>query len=202
MLLKKINNLSLYIFLLNIVFICTCAKSNNANNVEIDLLEYLEKTNEFSASFIQSDGSSVEEGLLFIKNKRLRIQYLSPTKILIIISKNKAMYFNQDLEEVDYFNPKKSLAGIFFDIFYEGNFLNNAKINEIDNALVISKSIQMNKNEKIALDVYFEKNPISLRKIKINNQYDITSYSLSNHNYNPVLSKKMFSMANPVLNLN
>ena len=68
MLLKKINNLSLYIFLLNILFICTCAKSNNANNVEIDLLEYLEKTNEFSASFIQSDGSSVEEGLLFIKN--------------------------------------------------------------------------------------------------------------------------------------
>ena len=75
---------------------------------------------EFSSRFIQSNGNTIEEGNLYLKNNRLKIQYTDPTNIIIIIAKNKAMYYNQDLEEVQYFDPQNSAAGIFIKKFENG----------------------------------------------------------------------------------
>ena len=36
---------------------------------------------------------------------------------IAIIDKNKAMYFNEDLQEIEYFNPKNSIADYFYQIF-------------------------------------------------------------------------------------
>ena len=37
------------------------------------------------------------------------------------------MYFNVDLQEVEYFNPKNTIADMFFDFFYSKTFLNEGE---------------------------------------------------------------------------
>ena len=56
------------------------------------------------------------------KVKRIKIQYNKPSNIIFILKNDKAMYFNVDLQEVEYFNTKNSIADIFFDVFYDEEF--------------------------------------------------------------------------------
>ena len=51
----------------------------------------------FSASFIQNDNETLSEGKVYIGEKRVRADYSFPTNILIILDKNKAMYYNYEL---------------------------------------------------------------------------------------------------------
>ena len=85
------------------------------------IVNYLKEINNFSSKFIQSENGSLAEGYFHLKNKRLKVEYAKPSQIVIIVAKNKAMYFNKDLEEVEYFNPDKTIAIVFYDVFY--NFL-------------------------------------------------------------------------------
>jgi len=50
------------------------------------------------------------------------------------------------------------------------------------------------------IKIYFEKNPIVLRKIEINNKLSEISFTLLNPSFNPDLQDKIFSLANPTLN--
>ena len=45
---------------------------------------------------------------MIYSNNKIRLQYTVPTKIIFIAREKKAMYFNQDLEEVEYFNTKRA----------------------------------------------------------------------------------------------
>ena len=89
-----------------------------------DIKIYLDALEEFSASFVEDNNGSIQEGFFYKNKNRIRIDYVSPTKIKIILDKNKAMYLNYDLKEIEYFNPKKTPAKIVFDIFYT-DFINS-----------------------------------------------------------------------------
>ena len=197
--LKKINKITLYIlFFFNALYAYPSLTKDLGIQQEA-LSKYLKNFNEFSASFIQSNNETTETGLLFIKKNRIKIQYQTPSNILIVLSENKAMYFNQDLEEVEYFNPDKSIAGIFFNIFNNENFFSNVPYKEEDKSLVFQKLIQSSDGTNIKLNIYFEKNPLVLRKIKLlSNDVDII-YSIFDHNFFPSLKEEDFSMANPLL---
>ena len=92
---------------------------------------------------------------------------LKPSNILIILAKKKAMYFNKDLDELEYFNPKKSVAKIFFNVFNEKNYLNDSKYIDGENFVKLVKEINIEKNEKFELTLVFEKKPTLIRNIKI-----------------------------------
>ena len=62
--------------------------------------------NNFSASFLQNDGKNLSEGKVYIGQERVRAEYFSPNKIFIVLDENKAMYFNYELEEDEFFDPK------------------------------------------------------------------------------------------------
>ena len=49
------------------------------------------------------------------------------------------------------------------------------------------------------ITIYFEENPFQLRKLEIANDIDVTTFTILNHNYNPDLNDKIFSLANPLL---
>ena len=76
-------------------------------------MNYLNELENFSASFIQTDGENLSEGKVYIGEKRIRAEYYSPTKILIILDKDRAMYYNYELEEDEFFNPKIQMLGSF-----------------------------------------------------------------------------------------
>ena len=118
MFLKKINKFMgrfIYLFFLLTLFIFFTESAMAESKKKLN--NYFQNLNNFSSSFIQSENINNSEGLLHKNNSRIKIEYLNPTNIEIIISKNKGMYFNKDLSEVEFFNPKNSVGEILYNIF-------------------------------------------------------------------------------------
>ena len=65
------------------------------------------------------------------------------------------MYFNQDLEEVQYFNPRKSIAKIFFQIFFDNNFFDGVSAYEKEKSLLINKIIVFENCSLILQQLFF-----------------------------------------------
>ena len=196
--LKKINNFFISCVLSIIIFFAFSANTLENEDINKTITNYLHGIKEFSSGFIQSNGNTIEEGKLYLKNNRLKIQYTDPSNITIIVAENKAMYFNQDLEEVQYFNPRNSIANIFFQIFFDKHFFNNANFHEKEKSLLINKKIIF-EDQEYNMSIIFEKSPLIIRKIKIQNADDITTYSILDPNFNPLLDDSFFSMADPLI---
>ena len=84
------------------------------------------------------------------------------------------------------------------DIFQNTLFFYESLV-KIENQTVLLKKQSKDDNENYILEVLFEKNPYILRKIMLDYDDFNIFLSLSNHNYNNILEKKFFSMANPFL---
>ena len=111
-----------------IIFLILSYKVESNTNIKIKILDYLNSLQYFSASFIQNDNETLSEGKVYIGKKRVRAEYLSPSKILIILDEDKAMYYNYELEEDQFFNPKNTNAWFFYDIFRNPYFFEDSKI--------------------------------------------------------------------------
>ena len=196
------NKVAIFTYIIFSVSILTCflAKANEENkNYRLKISEYLSNNKEFASSFIQYNDDSFQEGEFFLKKNRLRIEYSAPTKIVFVIKDSNAMYYNLDLKEVEYFNPKNTVAKIFFDFFYDKKFLEDINFNNENNSFNFIKRIKI-KDEIYNIKIIFEKSPIKLRKIEINNSEGFISFTIINANYNPDLDDKIFSLANPLFN--
>jgi len=162
------------------------------------LSKYFKNIDEFSSAFIQIQNNDISEGFLYIKNKRLRIDYVSPRNLIFVLKKNKGMFYNPNLEEVQYFNTKNSSGEIFFDLFHNDKFILNASITKEKAGFYVKKTILID-DMSYAITILFEASPLELRKIELNNNNEKTSFAIINPNYNPELDSKMFSLANPLL---
>ena len=199
MCLKKRSRIIVLIFFFLILCINFNLSAEEKNsNIRSEVITYLTNIKEFSSSFIQHDGNSLQQGEFFLKRNRLRVQYSSPKKIVLIVKEKNAMYYNIDLEEVEYFNPKKTPASIFFNFFYDKEYLEDFKIYHEKNFFSFEKTIIIDENENI-VKFFFEKSPLKLRKIEIKNSEGVSSFTIINPNYNPDLEDKLFSLANPLL---
>ena len=126
-----------YLFkILLIVFYLFGFKAYSAPADKVEILSYLSSLSDFSASFIQSDGKNLSEGKVYIGKKRVRAEYSLPTKILIILAENKAMYYDYMLEEDEFFNPKNTNAWFFYDIFRNPLFFEDGQIEAKNNELI------------------------------------------------------------------
>ena len=170
-----------------------------AKDTLIKLLDYNNSLKKTSALFIQSDGKSIEEGIVYFGLNRIKIEYTMPKKITIILSEKKGVYINHDLKESQYFNTNKSYVKIFFKILKGSEFLETSKIRESKNIIELSKTFDLNDNF-YKIKVIYENDPIKLRKIVVlenSNDFEIGFFG---HNNLKTLEKKFFSMVNPYLN--
>ena len=196
MLLKKIGK----IISLILVLVCQNAVASDLELFKKKILtEYFLDFSEFSSSFLQSDQETNEEGKLYIKNQRLRIEYTKPSNIIVVIAKNKAMFYNKDLEEVEYFNPSKTVAEIFYDIFYNKNFFDEANFKLKNHLISIDKKVEVKKDIILDINIIFETKPLTIRKITVKENGQTTSYFLLNPEFFLDVDDKFFSMANPLL---
>ena len=191
---KVVNFLTVTVLVFLLISNKTFAKNSKSELEKVT--SYIYKTNEFSSKFIQKEESSISEGSLYVKNKRIRVDYKKPTKIRIILAKNKAMYYNIDLDEIEYFNPTNSIAGVFYDIFFNISFLDDAENSEKDNIIILKKNIFF-ENQKYILKIFFENNPLVIKKITIKNDGKEFIFNIINPNFNPLFEKKFFSLINP-----
>ena len=170
---------------------------------KVDLKEinsYLNNITEFYATFLQIENDTISEGEFYLKNNRIRIDYLSPNNIVFVIKKNKIMFFNKDLQEVQYFSPKKTLGQFFLDLFNkEDMFASHTNIKNKTSYFYLTKETYLDE-QLYKIKIYFEKNPIKLRKVEINSELNKISFTLLNLNFNPSLKDEFFSLANPMLN--
>jgi len=196
MFLKQINRkYIILVFLLGTLF-CEQVVAKDLALTEFSLNEYIKKSNQFSAEFIQASNESLSDGFLYLNRERIKIEYIKPSKITIILTQSKAMYFNHDLNEVEYFNPTKTIGNIFYQIFYNNNFFKETKLIINKNSVTAVKNIEIDE-EDVVLNIYFEQNPVVLRKIEIKKNNENIIFSISNINHNPNFNRKFFSMADP-----
>ena len=187
-----------YINYLCIVIFLNFSYSVEANT-KIKILDYLNSLQYFSASFIQNDNETLSEGMVYIGEKRVRAEYLSPSKILIVLDEDKAMYYNYELEEDEFFNPKNTNAWFFYDIFRNPNFFEDSKIKLKNKEIILEKSGFNNEQTKYLINVYFENNPVILRKIEVFINDEFLQISIFNHSYNEDFDKDFFKLINPRL---
>ena len=185
------------LYILVIVFYFFTFKAHSASEDKAEALKYLSSLSDFSASFLQSDGENLSEGRVYIGKKRVRAEYFLPTKILIILSENKAMYYDYVLEEDEFFNPKNTNAWFFYDIFRNPYFFENAKVEVKNNELLLEKKGIDNEENNFVIRVIFEKQPLILRGIEVIINDDILKLSIYNHSYNEFFDKNFFKLINP-----
>ena len=115
---KQINLNILGLFFLVILF----SKSLFGEELNSKIIKYLQGLKSFSSSFIQSDGTNLEQGYIYIKDNKIRLDYINPDRTLKI-SKEKGVYINHELREEEFFSTKKNIIKIFYDIFLKKIFL-------------------------------------------------------------------------------
>ena len=187
-------------YLLNftiIFFFLIFFKNISAADDKIKVLNYLKSLRNFSASFIQNDGLDLSEGKVYIGEKRVRADYFSPTKILIILDDDKAMYYNYDLEEDEFFNPKNTNAWFFYDIFRNPYFFEDSLLELENNELIIKKTGIDSNQQSFVIKVFFEKNPLVLRAVEVFVNNEFLKLSIYNHNYNEDFDDDLFKLINP-----
>ncbi len=183
-------------FLLIFLFLFSF-KSVLASDDKNEVLSYLKSLKNFSASFLQNDGENLSEGKVYIGNQRVRAEYFSPTKILIVLDDNKAMYYNYDLEEVEFFNPKNTNAWFFYDIFRNQFFFNDSLIEIEKNELILKKKGVDNDQKNFEVKVFFEQNPLVLRAVEVVIINESIKLSIYNHTYDETFDRGFFKLIKP-----
>ncbi len=187
----------LVLILTSCLFLSKNIQSSSDNKDKI--IDYFSSLKFFSASFIQSDGENLSEGKVYIGEKRVRAEYFSPTKILIILDKDKAMYYDYELEEDEFFNPKNTNAWFFYDLFRNPYFLRDSFVKLKNNEIILEKKGFDNEQNNYLIKTYFENNPLVLRKIEVFINDNFLQLSIFDHEYNKEFDKSYFKLINPNL---
>ena len=187
----------IYFILLSFFFVLISSKAYSNTEQKIKVVEHLVSLKNFSASFIQNDGKSLSEGNVYIGKERVRAEYISPTKILIILDEDKAMYYNYELEEDEFFNPKNTNAWFFYDVFRNPYFFKDSDIKLKNNEIILEKKGVDIEERDYSIMVYFENSPLILRGVEVRINQDILKLSIFNHSYNQEFDKDFFKLINP-----
>ena len=185
--------LSLFI----IILIFFSFEAHTITNDKKKIINHLSSLKYFSASFLQNDGDNLSEGKVYIGKDRVRAEYTTPTKILIILDKDKAMYYNYELEEDEFFNPQNTNAWFFYDIFRNPLFFEDSSILLQNKELIMEKRGLDIEENAFLIRVYFEQSPLVLRAVEVNIDGSFLKLSIYNHNYNEDFNEDFFKLINP-----
>ena len=182
-----------------VIFILFISDSLFAENTKLQLLNYNNSLKNSSALFIQTDGKTIEEGIIYIGSERVKMDYKKPKKITIVLSEKKGMYVDHELKETQYFNTHKSFVNIFFKILTSKDFYKNSKLNFTDNSITIRDDFETNK-KSYKTKIIYENKPIKLRKIEVKENGGGFEIGFYNHNDLKDTKKEFFSLINPYIN--
>ncbi len=192
-----LKNKKYFLYFFVVIFLFFSHKTYSATNIQKKLLTHIGSLEFFSASFLQNDGENLSEGKIYVGKERIRAEYFSPSKILIILDKDKGMYYNYDLEEDEFFNPKNTNAWFFYDIFRNPDFFENSSIEVNSNEILLTKKGVDTEQNTFLIKVYFESNPLVMRGVELIIDDNPLKLSIYDHNYNEDFSNDFFKLINP-----
>ena len=167
------------------------SKSLVGEELNSKIIKYIKGLNSFSSNFIQSDGINLEQGYIYIKDDKIRLDYNNPDRTLKI-NREKGVYINHELREEEFFSTKKNIIKIFYDIFLKNNFFSSLSPEENNKEIVFEKIIE-SESTKVHLTIFFENSPLLLRKIISKTESELISISFYDHNYNSIFEENFFS---------
>ena len=192
--LKKIN-----FFLVFFIFFTFNSNLLLAKNVLDKLKNYNKNLKNTSAIFLQSNDETIEEGIIYFGKERIRIDYIKPEEISIVLSERKGMYINHRLEETEYFNMKKSYVKFFLDIFSKNKYIETKNIRVLNDSIEINETVFLD-NNSFKIKIVYENNPIKLRKIIVLENQQNLEIGFFDHKIIDNPEKNFFSLINPYLN--
>ena len=184
-----------------IILILSLCFSHNlyAEDIHEKIYNYNNTLKNSSANFIQTDNSDLQEGIIYFGNKRIKITYIDPQNITIILSEKKGIYTNHQLKESEFFSTKKSYIKIFFDIFNNKKFLEKTIMTQSNNQIEISESVDLD-NILYNIKLIYESSPIKLRRLEIIGNNNKVQMGFFDHKTRYEFDKKFFLMIDPYLN--
>ena len=151
-----------------------------------------------SANFIQTDGATIEEGVVYIGDERIKIEYVNPRKITITLSKKRGMYVNHELKETQFFNTKKNFINIIFKILTGENYFEISDLEFYKNTITIKNQFEID-NKIYFIESVYENNPVKLRKIKVlENEFGF-EVGIGEQKKQGVFGRNFFSLIDPYL---
>ena len=184
---KQINLQVLGLFFLAFLF----SKSLVGEELNSKIITYLQGLNSFSSKFIQSNGTHLEEGHIYIKGEMVRLDYSNPERTLKI-KKNKGVYINHELKEEEFFSTEGNIVKTFYDIFLNKNFFSSLTPKENNNEIMFEKIFTYEVTD-VNLKIFFESKPLLLRKIISRSKDDLIEISFNDHNYHTIFEDDFFS---------
>ena len=196
--LEKDRFLKRYSFFIFIILGLTLTNQALSKSIKLNLIKYNNDLKNTSAEFIQTDGKTIEEGIIYIGDERIRIDYESPKEITIILSTKKSMYTNHQLRETQYFNTNKSFVGVFLKIINGDDFFSESNIKNHNDRIIVKYDFNI-EDTLFQTEMIYENNPIELRKIKVRENNANLEMGFFNHTNTNEISKEFFSLINPYL---
>ena len=109
------------------------------------------------------------------------------------------MYYNYELEEDEFFNPKNTNAWFFYDLFRNPFFLKDSLVKLKDNEIILEKAGVDSKQNNNLIKTFFENNPLILRKVEVFINDNFLQLSIFDHEYNKEFDDSFFKLINPKL---
>ena len=189
------KNLRKFLLVLAVFF---STKTAVAENLEKKVISYNSNLKNSSANFIQTDGETVEEGVVFIGPSRIRFDYKNPENISIVLSEKRGMYVNHELREAQFFSTNKTIVGIFFQILSSDSFLKTSDIVEFKETITITNNFNFD-DVYFKTNIIYESDPLKLRKIKFREDNRNIEIGFFDHKKFEEKKNRFFALINPFI---
>lgn len=181
------------------IYFAESSHSSDNSSATVRLVdEYLASIKSIESRFIQTDANGGRrDGVIYIKKpNRIRIEYLTPDKELILLNSDLVMHYTPDLDETNYV-PGEELA---MSLLSQKNFriTKQAKIQRFETS---AKHIELDfiikdDKQKRATSLRLAKNPIRLESISLIQGSDFVKIDFINPMVNSKISSWVFEFNN------
>lgn len=182
-------------------------KNNSTNKLSLeqyqnDLQEiekFLNNITNLSATFTQKTADSIVEGKFYLsRNKesagKMRIEYLSNPKIVIVVNGAVLSYHDVELDEISRLSTNTTPASFLTrpNISFQSKDIEITNIAKDENEIRISL-LKKNRKEAGEFSLIFKTSPLEFIRMEVKNELDqIISVSLKNIDFNSTIPNKYF----------
>ena len=188
-----------FYFVVSPAFAVEKKSSNFAEEYRAELEQvetYLNGLKNLSAKFVQetSDGNLIEGNFLLSRPGKMRIEYLSQPKILIVVNGSVLSYFDVELDEISHLSTNTTPASFLTrsNISFAAKDVEITNVKKSANQLKISV-MKKNRKEAGEFSLIFATNPLRFTKMEVKNDLDqVVGVTLSDIDMVTPISDKMF----------
>lgn len=203
---KNLKSLLFFAFFLIFNINQSIAKTDLLLKHQEDLFiieNYLNNIKQFSANFYQESNEKTAKGKFFLskndKNGKIRIEYQTKPKILIIINGSKLIYQDLELEETSYIDSSSTPASFLLknNISFSDPKISITNIIKNEQEIIISLKQNQKEQPQIESKIAFNLNPTFLKRIESTNELgQNVILRLENIDTSTPISNKLFIAKN------